>query len=151
MLWPADLSVPWAASPFSVCSMICLMAFFRLLALSISCSRGLKMADAAVEEEEEEELVVRGEQGAELGGAWGASGSGRRTPSPSSCSSAMVGGGAGGSTVVAWASSFRVFSRESSFSFRTPHWQRETLNTLDTKSSAEFQILRVWDLIISNH
>lgn len=42
-------------------------------------------------------------------------------PSVSSCSSAMVGGGAGWGVLEAWDSSFRVFSKESSFSFNTPH------------------------------
>lgn len=93
--------------PFSVCSMICLMAFFRLLARNISCSRGLKMA-----------AVGRGEQGA--GTVGGTVGGASTAPSPSSCSSAMVGGGVA-ITLVAWDSSLSVFSRESNFSFKTPH------------------------------
>lgn len=115
-----------AVVPFSVCSMICLMAFFRLLARSISCSLGLKMAA-------EEVVLVRGEHGVELGGVWGTGGGwrggGNMIPSASSCSSAMVGGGAGGRTVEAWDSSFRVFNKESSFSFRTPHWDTKTSET----------------------
>lgn len=114
--WPVCLPV----IPFSVCSMICLMAFFRLLALSISCSLGLKMAAAA---EEEEEVFVRGEQDVWGGWWWWRGGGGSTTPSTSSCSSAMVGGGAWWGMVEAWDSSFRVFSNESSFSFSTPHWQ----------------------------
>lgn len=69
--------------PFSVCSIICLMAFFKLLALSISCSLGLKIA-----------AVGRGEQGGgteslSMGVVW------EKCKSPSSCSSAMVGVGMG--------------------------------------------------------
>ncbi len=102
------------ALPFSVCSMICLMAFFRLLARSISCSRGLKMAAGG-----------RGKQVTVTVG--GAVGGARTTPSPSTCSSAMVGGGAD-ITLLAWASSLSVFNKESNFSFSTPHCTQNILS-----------------------
>lgn len=108
--------------PFSVCSMICLMAFFRLLARSISCSRGLKIAAGG-----------RGEQGAVTVG--GAVGGARTTPSPSTCSSAMVGGGAD-ITLLAWASSLSVFNNESNFSFSTPHCTQKHPELLISQSQS---------------
>lgn len=102
-------------SPFSVCSMICRMAFFRLFARSISCSRGLKMdtAEGGGAERGEQDGALRGEEG-----RWAGSGS--------RGSSAMVGEGGAGRADKAWDSSLRVFSRESSFSFSTPHCSRHT-------------------------
>lgn len=88
--------------------MIWRIAFFRLLALNMSCSRGRKICGRA------EHAEPRGRSPVELQLP--------PVPSPSSTSSAMVGGGVG-SEDVAWDSSSRVLSRESSFSFRTEHWR----------------------------
>lgn len=95
--------------------MICRMAFFRLFARSISCSRGLKMdtAEGGGAERGEQDGALRGEEG-----RWAGSGS--------RGSSAMVGEGGAGRADKAWDSSLRVFSRESSFSFSTPHCSRHT-------------------------
>lgn len=100
---------PRARLPFSVCSMIWRMAFFRLLALSISCSRGRNIWGRAGQAEPTARAPVEPEPQPPP------------APSPSSASSAMVGGGVGRED-EACDSSSRVFSRESSFSLRTEHW-----------------------------
>ena len=86
------------------------MAFFRLLALSMSCSRGRNICGREGHVDPTERSPVEPQP--------------LPTPSPSSTSSAMVGGGVGRED-EAWDSSSRVLRRESSFSFRTEHW-RET-------------------------
>lgn len=84
------------------------MAFFKLLALSMSCSRGRNIWGRAVQDEPTDRSL---EESPAL-----------PDPSPSSVSSAMVGGGFGRDE-DAWDSSFSVFSNESSFSFRTEHYK----------------------------
>lgn len=86
------------------------MAFFKLLALSMSCSRGRNIWGLAVHAEPTERSL---EESPAL-----------PDPSPSSVSSAMVGGGLGREE-DAWDSSFSVFSNESSFSFRTEHYMKK--------------------------
>lgn len=92
--------------------MICRMAFFRLLALNISCSRGRNIWGLAVHEDPIERSLEESQA--------------LPDPSPSSVSSAMVGGGFGRDE-EACDSSFNVFKRESSFSFRTEHckWKQK--------------------------
>ena len=108
--WPADSpAASRARLPFSVCSMIWRIAFFRLLALSMSCSRGRNICGRAGQADPTARSPVEPEP--QLLPA----------PSPSSTSSAMVGGGVGRED-EAWDSSSRVLRRESSFSFRTEHW-----------------------------
>lgn len=86
------------------------MAFFKLLALSMSCSRGRNIWGRAVQAEPTESSL---EESPAL-----------PDPSPSSVSSAIVGGGLGREE-DAWDSSFSVFSNESSFSFRTEHYMKK--------------------------
>lgn len=96
----------WAAvdfSPFSACSMICRIAFFKLFARNINCSLGRKICGL-------------GEQA----GLSSAMSHTMLAVSPSSCSSAIVGGGFGRED-IAWDSSLSVLSSESSFSLRTEH------------------------------
>lgn len=85
------------------------MAFFRLLALSMSCSRGRNIWGRAGQAEPRARAPVELEPQPPP------------APSPSSASSAMVGGGVGRED-EACDSSSRVLSRESSFSLRTEHW-----------------------------
>lgn len=106
--------IPWSifmdsqSLPFSACSIIWRMAFFRLFALSINCSRGLNIWGREVQDDPTERSLEESQTLPE--------------PSPSSVSSAMVGGGFG-RDVDAWDSSFSVFKRESSFSFKTEHYK----------------------------
>lgn len=78
--------------------------------------------------------VGRGEQGDVTGG--GAGGGASTTHSPSSCSSAMVGGGVA-ITLVAWDSSLSVFSKESNFSFKTPHCSQFKNLLFDSQSQVQ--------------
>ena len=102
MVWcgviQCGVSGHWA--PFSACSMICRRAFFRLLALSMSCSRLLKgrgTAGPSPGESPDEELAPS-------------------SPSERGDTEPM-------GTSWASASSLRAFTRESSFSFSMAHWR----------------------------
>lgn len=106
---PGNISMNSQSLPFSACSIIWRMAFFRLFALSINCSRGRNIWGRAVHDDDPTERSVEESQTLP-------------EPSPSSVSSAMVGGGFG-REVDAWDSSFNVFKRESSFSFKTQHYK----------------------------
>lgn len=88
------------------------MAFFKLLALNMSCSRGRNIWGLAVHDEPTDRSLEESQA--------------LPDPSPSSVSSAMVGGGFGRDE-DAWDSSFSVFSNESSFSFKTEHYKMKNI------------------------